>query len=75
MRTGESFPQGTLLLVEIRKLAAHFVSDARVAYALDRDGMGLSFLNIPANQFPILEGWLSLAATEQPMQASRRLTE
>lgn len=60
-RTRRSFLQGTLLLIEIRNRGARFVTDARVAYVLEGQGMGLSFLNVPANQLPILEDWLSSA--------------
>ncbi len=70
VRTSQSFPQDTLLLIEIRKSGVRFVTDARVAYALDREGMGLSFLNIPSNQLPILEDWLSSVAEKQPVQPS-----
>ena len=62
VRTRQSFPQGTLLLIEISNQRLRFVTDARVAYALEREGMGLSFLNVPTNQLPILEDWLSSAA-------------
>lgn len=59
--TDRPFPPRTLLLIEIRKHGVRFVTDASVSYALEREGMGLSFLNIPANQLPILEDWLSSA--------------
>lgn len=68
VRTRQPFQQGTLLLIEIRNRGVRFVTDARVAYALERDGMGVSFLNVPVNQIPILDGWLSCAVEEQPMQ-------
>ncbi|HEY6183405.1 MAG TPA: PilZ domain-containing protein [Terriglobales bacterium] len=66
VRTSQSFPQGTLLVIEIRSHRVRFVTDARVAYALDSEGMGLSFLNIPAKQLPILEDWLSSAVVPVP---------
>ncbi len=59
VRTCQSFPHGTLLLVEIRNHGVRFVTDATVAYVLEREGMGLSFINIPGRQLPILEDWLS----------------
>jgi PilZ domain len=71
VRTSQSFPRGTLLLIEIRNHGKRFQTDARVAYALEHEGMGLSFFNIPGNQLPILEDWLSSAMGKQPMQASR----
>jgi hypothetical protein len=55
------------LLIEIRNHGVRFVTDAKVAYSLDHDGMGLSFLNIPANQLPILDEWLSSLVGEQPI--------
>jgi hypothetical protein len=64
VRTSQSFPQGTLLSVEIKKNGVRFVTDARVAYTLEHEGMGLSFLNIPANQLPTLDAWLSSAEEE-----------
>ncbi len=75
VRTSQSFPEGTLLLIEIRNHGMRFVTDARVAYAIEREGMGLSFLNVPANQLPILEDWLSSAVGEQSVQAPLRPTE
>lgn len=75
VRTSQTFPQGALLLIEIKNHGVRFGTDARVAYAFANEGMGLSFLNVPANQLPILEDWLSSAVGEQPMQASRRATE
>jgi len=58
VRTSQSFLQDTLLRIEINNCGVRFVTDARVAYALEREGMGLSFLNIPSNQLGILEEWL-----------------
>jgi len=75
VRTSQSFPEGTLLLIEIRNHGVRFVTDARVAYALEREGMGLAFLNVPAKQLPILEDWLSSAVGEQSVQAPPRATE
>lgn len=70
VRTSQSFPRDTLLFIEIRKHGVRFVTDARVAYVLERDGMGLSFLNVPGNQLPILEDWLSSVAEKQSVQPS-----
>ena len=75
VRTGQLFPEGAVLLIEIRNHGVRFHTDARVAYALEREGMGLAFLNVPAKQLPILEDWLSSAAGEQSMQAPPRATE
>lgn len=65
VRTSQSFPQDTLLHIEIRSHGVRFVTDARVAYALEREGMGLSFLNIPGNQLPVLEDWIASAVERQ----------
>ena len=62
MRTRAPFSQSTLLVIEIRNQGVSFRTDARGAYALETDGMGLSFVNVPASQLPILERWLSLSA-------------
>lgn len=62
VRTSQSFPQDTLVLIEIKNRGVRFVTDARVAYALEREGMGLSFLNVPGNQLFILDDWLASAA-------------
>ena len=75
VRTSQWFPQGTLVFIEIRNHGAYFETDAIVAYALEREGMGLAFLNVPAKQLPILKSWLSGAAGEQSVQAPPRATE
>lgn len=61
VRTRQPFSQGALLSTEIKSRGARFLTDARVVYTIPSDGMGLSFLNVPASQLPILEGWLSEA--------------
>lgn len=68
VRTSQSFPQDTLVFIEIRNHGVRFVTDARVAYALEREGMGLSFLNIPENQLPVVEDWLASAAERQSVK-------
>ena len=65
VRSSQSFPQDTLVLIEIKNHGVRFVTDARVAYALEREGMGLCFLNVPGNQLPVLEDWLAFAAERQ----------
>jgi hypothetical protein len=69
--TREPFSQGTLLAIEIRHHGVHFLTDAMVAFNLESNGMGLSFLNVPANELPTLEQWLSSARGERPAGASR----
>jgi len=75
VRTRQPFSQGTLLVLEITNKGARFLTDAKVAYAIESDGMGLSFLNIPANELPILEHWLASAGGKRPSEASREGTE
>lgn len=74
VRTREPFHQGTLLAIEIRNHGVRFLTDARVAYTLESTGMGLSFLNVPADELPILKHWLSSAGGERPMEALREAT-
>ena len=75
VRTREPFSKGTLLAIEIRHHGVHFLTDAMVAHTLESNGMGLSFLNVPANELPILDQLLSSAGGEQPAEASRGATE
>ncbi len=69
--TREPFSQGTLLEIEIRHHGVHFLTDAMVAFTLESKGMGLSFLNVPSDEIPILEEWLSSAGGERPAEESR----
>ena len=71
VRTHQPFSQGALLAIEIRNHGARFLTDATVAYTLESKGMGLSFVNVPTNEFPILENWLSSAGEERSTDASR----
>jgi PilZ domain len=73
--THQPFSQGTLLAIEIRYHGVHFLTDALVAYTIESNGMGLSFLNVPAHDLPILEQWLSSAGGERPAGASRGTPE
>lgn len=75
VRTSQSFLQDTLLLIEINNCGVRFVTDARVAYALEREGMGLSFLNIPGNQLRILEEWLFSTVVKRSVRPSWGTTE
>lgn len=72
MRTRQPFSPSTLLQLEIKNRGTRFLTDARVAYTCEPDGMGLSFLNVPASQLPTLEHWLSSAEEEQPTEPSRK---
>lgn len=69
VRTRQSFPQGTLLQIEIRRQGMYFLTDATVAFALESVGMGLAFLNVPASQLRTLENWVSFLEREQPAEA------
>jgi len=75
VRTREPFSQGTLLAIEIRHNGVYFLTDAMVVYTLESNGMGLSFLNVPVNELPILAQWLSSAGGERLTEASRGATE
>ena len=75
VRTSQSFREGALILIEIRSCGVSFQTDARVVYALDREGMGLAFLNVPAKQLPILEDWLSSAGRERPTETGQEASE
>lgn len=75
VRTPQPFSQGTLLAIEITNHGVRFLTDATVAYTIESSGMGLSFLNVPASELPILEQWLSSAGGERPAEASRGVSE
>lgn len=71
VRTRQPFFQGALLAIEIRNHGACFLTDAKVAYTVELTGMGLSFVNVPAHELPILEHWLSSAGEEPRAEASQ----
>ena len=75
VRTHQPFSEGTLLAIEITNDGVRFRTDAKVAYALETTGMGLSFVNIPAKELPILQHWLAGLERERPKGAWRRATE
>ena len=75
VRTSQSFPEGALLLIEIRNRGVCFQTDARVAYTLERVGMGLSFVNVPASQLSVLEDWLSYAGGKRTTEARGEASE
>jgi hypothetical protein len=75
VRLGQPFPQGTLLLIEIRNHRVRFQTDARVAYTIEKDGMGLSFVNVPASQLPILAEWLAYTGEERTTEVTREASE
>lgn len=61
VRTRESLPPGNLMSLEIKKDGIVFATEARVAYKLEAQAMGVAFLNVPSEQLPILAGWLQSA--------------
>lgn len=69
VRTRQPFSEGTLLVIEITNNGVHFRTDAKVAYALETSGMGLSFVNIPAKELPVLQHWLAGLEGELPTGA------
>lgn len=75
VRTRQPFSQGTLLEIEIKNQGVRFLTDAIVVYTLEANGMGLSFVNVPANELSILEHWLSSAGGKRPAEASRGASE
>lgn len=75
VRTRQPFSEGTLLVIEITNDGVRFRTDAKVAYALETNGMGLSFVNIPAKELPVLQHWLAGLEGERPTGTRRRATE
>ncbi len=75
VRTGQPFPQGTRLLIEIRIHGVRFQTDARVAYTLEKIGMGLSFVNVPARELSILDEWLAFEGEQRPTEVSREVSK
>lgn len=75
LRSRQTFSHGAVLLIEIRHRGAVFLTEARLAYTIPADGMGLSFLNVPASQLPVLEGWLSVEAGKQTTEVHAEATE
>jgi len=47
--------------LEIKKDGILFATRATVTYSLAAEAMGVIFLNVPAEQMPILAGWLQAA--------------
>jgi hypothetical protein len=62
-----------LLEIEIRNQGVRFLTDATVAYTLEANGMGLSFVNVPANELSILEHWLSSPGESTGRGIARRI--
>lgn len=75
VRLGQPFPQDTRLLIEIRNHGVRFQTDARVAYTLEKDGMGVSFVNVLASQLSILEEWLAYGGEERTTEVTPEASE
>lgn len=54
-----TLPPNTLVTVRISRDRGTFASPAKIIYVQDRIGMGLSFLDLPADQLTILDSWLA----------------
>jgi hypothetical protein len=53
------FPEGTVVQLRILRDDGVFESKAKVVYADQRFGMGLTFVEMPPNHRSLLEGWLA----------------
>ena len=51
------FPVGTLLKVVISRDEGSFATNGKVIYARDERGMGVSFVDPPADQLKVLDNW------------------
>jgi PilZ domain-containing protein len=54
-----SFPVGTVLNTRIFCDRGSFAAKGRVLYVQERIGMGIAFLDPPADELKILDAWLS----------------
>ena len=54
-----ALPVGTSLNVRILRDQGAFVTKAKIIYVHERIGMGVEFLDLPADQLKILDAWLS----------------
>ncbi|MBZ5700841.1 MAG: PilZ domain-containing protein [Acidobacteriia bacterium] len=55
-------PTGTSLILRLTQSGEHFITHARVVYAIPGMGMGVAFVHVPAPQQAVLERWLAAAA-------------
>jgi hypothetical protein len=54
-----TLPAETMVLVRITRDQGVFESPARIVYVLERMGMGIGFVDPPAEQLRILDSWLA----------------
>lgn len=54
-----TLPAETMVLVRITRDQGVFESSARIAYVLDRMGVGIGFVDPPPEQLKILDSWLA----------------
>jgi PilZ domain len=54
-----TLPVGTQLRLTISRDQGSFTTDAKIIYAQDGMGMGIFFLDVPADQLKILDSWLA----------------
>jgi hypothetical protein len=52
-------PMGTVIQVRISRDQGKFASSGRIVYAQEGMGMGVEFVNTPADQLQILDAWLA----------------
>lgn len=55
-------PAGTIILVRLIEGGEFFESRARVVYVSTGLGMGVAFVDVPAEQHAVLDKWLAAAA-------------
>jgi hypothetical protein len=55
------FPSGTLVLVKIWEGENYFEARAKIAYAHDHLGAGITFSEVADKFAPVLQGWLDEA--------------
>jgi hypothetical protein len=54
-----TMPKGTILNLKILRDQGTFAARGEIIYVLDRFGMGIKFLDPPADQMIILDSWLA----------------
>jgi PilZ domain len=64
--TMNAMPVGTLLNLRISRDQGDFITRAKVVYAHQNMGMGLTFLDPPEDQLRILDSWLEELASSEP---------
>lgn len=54
-----TLPTGTIIQVQISRDQGAFASSGRIIYAQESMGIGVAFVNMPAEQLKILDSWLA----------------